>query len=105
MQRMRTVLIVGLMCGLGTIAEARERALEELPRDAWDLAWVWTEPIKQAAKESRRFDPISGVWFGLLEGSVKSVERTADLLLVHPEEDAPPGSQGASGQPILRYSF
>ena len=61
------------------------------------------EPVKQVARETRRFDPISGLWFGLLEGSIKSVERTVNLV-VQPDEE-PSGPQRKSGKPILRYSF
>ena len=95
------------LTGLTAVLEAREKPIEELPKDALDLAFVWTEPIKQAAEESRRFDPISGVWFGLLEGSVKAVERTAGLVLLSSgvEEGAPSKSPSRTDNALLRYSF
>ena len=87
--------------------EARDRPIEELPKDAWDLAFVWTEPIKQAAQESRRFNPISGVWFGLLEGSVKAVERTAGFVLLSSDSGDEAGTKTPSktSNALLRYSF
>jgi len=85
-------------------AEARDRPLEELPRDVWELAFVWTEPIKSMAKEVRRFDPVSGLWFGLLEGSVKSVERTAEFFIPRHAQE-PPTSPDETDNPLLRYSF
>ena len=94
------VLIIALWAGH---AEAREKSLGELPKDMWDLAFVWTEPIKQAAKEARRSDPLSGLWFGILEGSVKSVERTANFFL--PADEQRPGPQDKSGKALLRYTF
>ena len=90
--------------GLAGRAEARDRPLEELPRDVWELAFVWTEPIKSVAKEMRRFDPLSGLWFGLLEGSVKSVERTAEFFMPRNTQQ-PPTSPDQSDNPLLRYSF
>ena len=101
----RLILILLLQAaGLAGRAEARDRPLEELPRDVWDLAFVWTEPIKSVAKEVRRFDPVSGLWFGLLEGSVKSVERTAEWFL--PEKPRhPPTLPDSTDTPLLRYTF
>ena len=101
----RMLVMVMLLVGGSMAAEAaRERPLSELPKDAWDLAFVWTEPVKQAARESRRFDPISGLWFGLLEGSIKSVERTAEFFF--PPETPPPAGQPESpNKPLLRYNF
>jgi hypothetical protein len=83
--------------------QAKERPIEELPRDVWDVATAWTEPIKSVAKQSRRFDPVSGLWFGMLEGSIKSVERTTALFLQ--EERTPRGSAEPTEQPLLRYNF
>ena len=99
-------LLVGaiLICGPMAAEAARERPLSELPKDAWDLAFVWTEPVKQVAHESRRFDPISGLWFGLLEGSIKSVERTAEFFFP-PELPSPAGQPGSPNKPLLRYNF
>jgi hypothetical protein len=83
------------------VAQARERPLEELPKDVLSLAFVWTEPLKQVARHSRRHDPVSGLWMGLVDGSVKSVERTARLFL--PEGTATP-PEPEPGK-ILRYTF
>ena len=95
---MRTIgaVVAGLLVVAGAgVAQARERTLAELPGDVWNLATVWTEPIKQAAKYSQQIDPVSGVWFGLLDGSMKSVERATQIL--HPETK--------NGKSLLRYSF
>jgi len=93
-----------LVAGLTSGAEARDKPIEELPKDVWDLAFVWTEPIKFVAKETRRFDPISGLWFGLLEGTVRSFERTVEFFV--PRKAQEPSTQPSqSEQPLLRYSF
>jgi hypothetical protein len=98
--------VVAFICvmalGMGQV-DAKERPIEQLPKDVWDLAFVWTEPIKHVAKESRRFDPVSGLWFGMLEGSIKSVERTTQLFM-H-EDVTPRGSAQPAEQPLLKYSF
>ena len=96
------VLVLCLLGGMG-IADAKEKSIQELPRDVWDLAFVWTEPIKSIAQESRRFDPVSGLWFGMLEGSIKSVERTTRLFVQ--EDRTPHGSAQPTEQPLLKYSF
>ena len=103
MRRITLVVAVLFVAGWAEGLEASERSIGELPQDLWNLATVWTEPIKGAARESRRFDPISGVWFGLLEGSVKSFERTAGLVLPHDEQSSP--SRPDADNPIIRYSF
>ena len=101
----RRALMIAVMVIAGHVgfAEARERGIEELPKDVWNLAFVWTEPVKEVARESRRFDPVSGLWFGLLEGSIKSVERTTDFFF--PADEQQPGTELKSGKPLLRYSF
>ncbi len=97
-------LVLGLVGGAGIGEAAKEQPLDELPRDVWSLAWVWTEPFKQVAKDTQRFDLVSGLWFGLLEGSVKSIERTADLLLPDRASDDPtPGTDPNKAQ--FRYSW
>ena len=102
----RAIAIVTLLfiTGWSGAVEARERQLEQLPKDVWDLAFVWTEPVKGIAEGTRRFDPVSGIWFGLLEGSMKSVERVTDFLLPQ-QKDASPSSAPESQKPLLRYSF
>lgn len=106
---MRGTWVVAVILGLVGVAvslEAREKPIEELPRDAWNLAFVWTEPIKHAAQQGRQFDPVSGVWFGLLEGSVKAVERTAGLVLPSEEESAMAAKHPSrTDNALLRYSF
>ena len=99
-----TVVMVGwlIVAGAGT-AQARERTLTELPGDVWSLAFAWTEPIKQAVKYSRDFDPVSGAWFGLLDGSVKSVERATQFI--RPEDKERAGPEMKSGNALLRYTF
>ena len=97
-------VIVGLLIVAGTgAAQARERTLTELPGDVWNLAFAWTEPIKQAAKYSRQFDPVSGTWFGLLDGAVKSVERATQFI--RPEDKERAGPEMKSGKAVLRYWF
>jgi hypothetical protein len=88
------------LAGLRTAAAA-ERPLEELPRDVLGLAFMWTEPLKQVAEHSRRHDPVSGLWMGLVDGSVKSVERTARIFLPEGAATAPEPEPGK----ILRYTF
>ena len=103
---MRTIIavIVGMLMVAGAgAAEARERTLTELPGDVWNLAFAWTEPIKQAAKYSQQIDPVSGVWFGLLDGSVKSVERVTEFI--RPADKARAGPDMKSGKAMLRYTF
>lgn len=102
MHRAGWVVIGLLVCAGASGAAAKEGALEDLPKDVLDLAFVWTEPVKQIARNTRSFDPVSGAWFGLLEGSVKSLERTADLFL-SPEDAA---SERQQRDPrLLRYTF
>jgi hypothetical protein len=106
MRRMAVVVSLALMAGWPAASEAKEAPIEELPKDVWMIASLWTEPVKQAARETRRFDPISGAWFGLLEGTVKSFERAAGLFLPERSTDAPPPARdGGSGGPLLRYTF
>jgi hypothetical protein len=81
MRRVAAVWIGGLLACCPGLVAADERTLGDLPKDAWDVASVVTEPVKGMARGARRLDPISGLWRGLLEGSARSVERTADLLL------------------------
>ena len=107
MRKMGGVVAVVVALGgwVGSL-EAREKPIRELPKDVWDLAFVWTEPIKQAAQGSRQFDPMSGVWFGLLEGSVKAVERTAGLVLSEDSHDETIAhTSSKTGNALLRYSF
>ena len=102
--RRRVMAIVLIGISVGTLAaEAKDRPIEQLPQDVWNLATVWTEPIKGVARESRRLDPISGVWIGLIDGSVKSVERTAQFFL--PTENNAPGPTYKEGKALLRYTF
>jgi len=59
------------------------------------------EPLKQVVNHSRRHDPVSGLWMGLVDGSVKSVERTARIFLPEGAATAPELEPGK----ILRYTF
>ena len=98
------VCLLALVMGAGRAeAKVKEKSIQQLPRDAWELAFVWTEPIKCVLKESRRFDPVSGLWFGIVEGSVKSVERTAGFFL--PGDKDREGSEVDSGKVLIRYTF
>lgn len=94
--------LVGCISFSGS-ASAAEKSIAELPKDAADLAFVWTEPIKGVAQQTRRLDPISGLCVGLFKGSVKSVART--LAIFTPGESSAPSSTDPSKQPLLRYSF
>ena len=99
--RIRWGMVVAVMCCSTTAFAAIDKPLEELPKDAWDIATLWTEPIKHAARGARQIDPISGLWFGLLEGSVKSVERTVALVWSQDNDSKAHPSRGD----LLRYSF
>lgn len=98
MRRVVGLVVVVLVGWTGT-ATAAERPIEELPGDVGRVIFAWTEPIKQVAKRSRELDPVSGLWIGLIDGSVKSVERTAQFLL----EDRSSATQEPGK--IFRYSF
>ncbi len=102
-RRLAWVMAITIVAAWVPCAGAREKSIEELPQDVWTLAFMWTEPIKGVVRESRRFDPVSGLWFGLLEGSITSVERTANFFL--PSEETQQGTNQKSGKPLLRYSF
>ena len=99
-----SAVIVGLMVLTGGArVDAKEKSIKELPKDVWNLAFIWTEPIKGVARETRRLDPVSGVWIGLIDGSVKSVERTAKFFF--PTEHNAPGPTYKEGKALLRYTF
>ena len=104
MRKMKIGLIAMLLVGWTAVANARDKDLEDLPRDAWDLATVWTEPIKGVARETRRLDPVSGAWFGLLKGSLKSIERTVAFILPPQQEDQPGAAVKGEKLPF-HYAF
>jgi hypothetical protein len=97
-------LVVQSSPGWAASDSPQEKSIEQLPKDVWNLAFVWTEPLKQAAERSRQLDPVSGLWFGLLDGSVKSVERVAGMLWDR-ETEEPAAKQSPPGSPLIRYSF
>jgi len=105
MRRTAALVVVGTMMTWAGVSEAKEQPLQRLPSDAWDLATVWTEPIKEVAKQTRAFDPISGLWFGILNGSVKSLERVTRLLLVRQHERPDANAPSPSDKALLRYTF
>lgn len=105
MRRTAALVVVGTMMTWAGISEAKEQPLQKLPADVWDLATIWTEPIKEVAKQTRSLDPISGVWFGLLNGSVKSLERVTRLLLIRSHERPNPNAPSTSDKALLRYTF
>ncbi len=117
MMRQAVIALCGLLSLGASAALAEERSITELPKDVWDLAFSWTEPIKQAAKQSKRSDPVSGLWFGVLDGSVKSMERTAGFLFTGVQTAASQPSQPSSPSlapsntgktkphALFRYSF
>ena len=103
---MRLAVAVVIAMGVGSwaeVVEAKDKPIEQLPKDVWDLAFAWTEPIKAVAKETQAFDPISGLWIGLVDGSVKSFERTAQFFL--PRDKALHGPHFEEGKALIRYSF
>ncbi|MDP3702808.1 MAG: hypothetical protein Q8R78_00245 [Candidatus Omnitrophota bacterium] len=100
--RLNVIVIIGVAAWLGVPgAQAVDKPVEELPRDVAHLAFIWTEPIKSVATQVRRFDPVSGLWFGLLEGTVKTVERTAQFLF---SDDTPSRVPREPGK-RFRYTF
>jgi len=97
------ILLIGGMLSVGVSPVwAIERRLEQLPGDVFDILFLWTEPLKQVAEQSRRFDPVSGLWLGLVEGTRKSLERSVQFFLFQDRSAAP--SPREPGE-ILRYSF
>lgn len=99
-----SMMIVMLAISSAVGATAAEKPLEELPQDVLALADAATQPVQQVHRDTRRFDPISGVWFGLVEGSVKSVEHTAKFFFdVTKEDDAQHTRTGKN--PLVKYSF
>ncbi len=96
------LILLAILCSGAPRAVAEERVIKDLPKDVARLAFAWTEPIKQIARNVRRFDPVSGLWFGLVEGSAKSIERTAEVLLPEDKEQSP---KVKSGKLLYRYSF
>ena len=93
-----------IMVVLGTPAVCGvEKPLKDLPKDVTDVALLWTQPIKSVAEQSRRFDPVSGLWFGLLDGTVKSVERAVRIFV--PREEPAPARPGSKPDKLLEYTF
>jgi hypothetical protein len=82
--------------GMSSVA-AVEKSIDELPKDVRDAAFVWTEPLKSVAEHTRQFDPVSGLWFGLLDGTVKSVERTVRIFV--------PREGGETPEPSKQFKY
>ena len=101
MRRTAAVLIGLMLCGGLPWAAAEERPIERLPKDVEDVAFAWTEPIKAVGEHARQFDPLGALWFGVLGGSAKSMERIARVLIVKPEPTSRPGEP----HKLLRYTF
>ena len=101
----RTVIVAWITAAMSVVgfqgAFAVDKPIQELPGDMADVMTLWTEPIKSVAEETRRFDPISGLWFGLLKGTVKSFERTAALLL----NDRESANSNRDTGKLFRYRF
>ena len=95
----RVLLVVFGVGRAGLPAAAVEKPVQELPLDVQNAATIWTEPIKSVAEYSRRFDPISGLWLGLLDGTRKSVERTVRIIM--PEE----GGEAPEASKQFKYNF
>lgn len=103
---MRKRFIVSLIACLFLIpvgfAGAEEKTINQLPDDIVDVATVWTEPIKQVHKRSAQFDPIIGLWVGIIEGSVKSVKRVVSMVFSPDDEPhVPPRKSNET----FRYTF
>jgi hypothetical protein len=98
----RRAIVAAIMVLAGRMAAAAEdKPIQDLPKDVQGIAMAWVEPFRSVAEQSRRFDPVSGLWIGLLAGSVKSVERTAEILLRGRESSNPARDAGK----IFRYRF
>ena len=106
MRRFAILNVAIVMMAWGGVVEAEEKTIKDIPKDAWNLGTVWTEPIKGVVKETRRVNPISGLWHGLWQGSIKSLQRTAEFLIPPKEEEAQPNQPvQPEEKPLLRYSF
>lgn len=96
------VAAVTLLSG-GWVEAAEHKSITELPKDAVDLAFVWTEPIKGVAHQTRLLDPVSGLCVGLVEGSVKSLARAFHVFA--PAHSSAGSLSDPNKKPLLRYSF
>ena len=72
------VVLAACVCG-AAIAEAREKSISELPKDAWTIACLWAEPLKPVGALPRR-STVSDFWVAWLNGSMQSVRRSANRL-------------------------
>ena len=87
-------------------AEATERQLTDLPQDAFNVLFLWTEPIKSVVRQSRQYDPVSGLWIGLVDGSVKSFERSAQFLIFDDlNQPSTPGRVKRGPGKFINYNF
>ncbi len=87
-------------------AEATERSLADLPHDAFNVLFLWTEPLKAVVEQSRQYDPVSGLWIGLVDGSVKSFERSARFLIFDDlNTPSTPGRVKRSPGKYINYNF
>ena len=98
--------VMALSAGIGWIAlptagDAAERRLEQLPGDLATVLLLWTEPLKQIAIHSRQMDPVTGLWLGLIDGSVQSLSRSAKLFL---SDGARSPTSNEPGK-MLQYTF
>ncbi len=105
MRRLATLIAVVCCAGWAPLLEAREKPIPELPKDVWTLAWAWTEPIKGVVRETRQYDPVRGLWFGLVEGSIKSFERATSVLLPGMDTNEQTPNRQEQGKQLLRYTF
>ena len=103
MRRLWTLSALVMLAAWTSTAEATEKSIEDLPGDLARLSLAWTEPVTGAIDGARQVDPVSGVWFGMLEGSVRSVERVVSLFKDHANRRSEPSRNG--GLLLLRYSF
>ena len=101
--RLSAIGMAAILAGLfAAPVSATEKPIEEFPKDVKEFAFAWTEPIKSVAEEARHVDPIRALWFGLLKGSFRSVQRMARLFLPSRSETEEP-RQGS--EKLLEYTF
>ena len=98
---MRWIIALSLAAcfALPAVTQARERSIQNLPKDVWDLTFAWTEPLKETAEETRRTNPIAGIWRGLLYGPFRTADRATGIM--DERENLP----GPEAEKQFRYSF
>ena len=99
MPRRPVVLLVVLLASMRCpMAGAGERSVAELPKDVWEIAFGWTQPLHQASVDSLSSNTLNSLWLGLVGGSIGSVGRTASFLLF-------PLNEPATSEPAKQYRY